>query len=181
MDTDLIPTRGWLPVTLVVLVLMHLFEKWLYWPGTDECYWTAQHSSTMGSINMPWHQLQGSSQQTKDNNTDILCINSHEMPLHRVEHLKSSYVSSALNPSTDQGRLGIRISVIIIFNIWYFQTTTKVLWSSGVYIGNFSSWTIDWLLCLLFSQHVRSITEIRILRCPWLLSGLAAQMFKIRG
>ena len=81
VDVDLIPTRGWLLVALGILVLVHLFEKGLNQPGTDECYQMAQHSSTMGSINMQQHQLQGSSQQTKDNNTDIFCNISHEMPL----------------------------------------------------------------------------------------------------
>ena len=85
----LILTRGWLLVALGILVLVYLFEKRLNWPGTDECYQMVQHSSTMGSINMQWHQLQGSSQQTKDNNTDIFCNNSHKMLLHGVELLKS--------------------------------------------------------------------------------------------
>ena len=57
MDADLIPTRGWLLVALGILVLVHLFEKGLYQPGTGECYRTAQHSSTTGLITMQRCQL----------------------------------------------------------------------------------------------------------------------------
>ena len=101
MDANLIPTRVWLLVAFGILVLVHLFKKGLYQPGTDECYRTVQHSSTTGSINMQWHQLQGSSQQTKDNNTDIFCNISHEMPLCGVQCQKSLYMCSALNPLTN--------------------------------------------------------------------------------
>ena len=105
VDADLIPTRGQLSVALGILVLVHLFEKRLYWPGTDMSYWMAQHSSTTDSINMQWHQLQGSYQQTTDNNTDIFCNNSHEMPLRGVECPESSCVCSALNPFTNWPRI----------------------------------------------------------------------------
>ena len=88
-------------MALGILVLVHLLKKGLYQPGTDKCYRTAQHSSTMGSINMQQHQLQGSSLESKDNNTDIFCNNSREMLPHGVEHLKSSFVCSAWNPSTN--------------------------------------------------------------------------------
>ena len=101
MDADLILTRGRLLVALGILVLVHLFEKGLYWPGTDERYRMVQHSSTMGSIDMQWHQLQGSSQYRKDNNTDIFYNNSCEMQLCGVERPKSSYMCSALSPSTN--------------------------------------------------------------------------------
>ena len=52
VHTDLILTRGQLSVALGILVLACLFEKRLYWPGTDECYHTVQHSSAMGLINI---------------------------------------------------------------------------------------------------------------------------------
>ena len=62
VDADLILTRGRLLVAFGILVLAHLLEKGLYQLGTDECYQMAQHSSTVGSINMQRHQPQGSSQ-----------------------------------------------------------------------------------------------------------------------
>ena len=52
MDTVLVPTSSWLPVALGILVLACQFEKGLYQLGTDECYRMAQHSSTMGLLNM---------------------------------------------------------------------------------------------------------------------------------
>ena len=60
-----------------------------------------QHPNTASLIDMQHCQLQGSSQQTKDNNTDIFYNNSCEMPLCEVECLKSSYVCSALSPLTN--------------------------------------------------------------------------------
>ena len=62
INADLIPTRGWLLVALGILVLVCLFKKGLYQPGTDECYQMAQQSSTRGSINLQWYQPQGSCQ-----------------------------------------------------------------------------------------------------------------------
>ena len=62
MDANLILTRGQLLVALGILVLVSLFEKGLYQPGTNECYQRAQCFSTMGLINMQWHQPQDSSQ-----------------------------------------------------------------------------------------------------------------------
>ena len=48
----IIPSRGWLLVALGILGLTLLSKKGLYQLDTDEWLWMAQHSSTVGSINM---------------------------------------------------------------------------------------------------------------------------------